>query len=131
MHRFSPFCPMSIDGNITRMILWTEKAALLPNITYFHCGATSAGRLKCWVTFDSPSPIISGKFLCSPAALNAHSRQVLGPVSCPGAQNLCKALQEMPGGMSSPRQPSPAMEPQPPHSSISASPVLSIIYILI
>lgn len=57
MHIFSPFCPMSIDGNITKdSCLWTEKAAILPDITYFWCGAASVWGLKCWITFDRPSP---------------------------------------------------------------------------
>lgn len=63
MHRFSPFCPMFIDGNITRdSFLWTKKkAAILPDIAYFWCGATRVWSLKGWMTFDSPYPIISAK----------------------------------------------------------------------
>lgn len=38
-----------------------KKAAILPAIAYFLCGPTAVWSLKCWMSFDSPYPIISAK----------------------------------------------------------------------
>lgn len=81
MHRFSLFCPMSVDGNTTRdSFLWTEKAAIHPDITCLWCGATSVWSLKCWITSDSPSPSFQVNLCClvmcnfSPAGSPAAGR---------------------------------------------------------
>lgn len=120
MHIFSPFCPMSIDENITKdSCLWTEKAAILPDITYFWCGAASVWGLKCWITFDCPSPIVSAKSwllsygqlltcTCSPAEPPAGRSGGIRAAQEDkiSAQPWRKCLV----GCSPPRQPSPAME---------------------
>lgn len=93
MHRFSPFCPTSIDGNISRdSFLWTEKAAILPDITYFWCGAPSVWSLKCWITSHSPSPPFQVNLHCLVTCNLSPAEPP--PVSCPETQ---KSLQS-PGG---------------------------------